>query len=281
MKITENIHAIKIPFRIKAPNGNVIDRSVYVYVIIGDKITLIDTAIASPKNIIFRYISEIGRVPSEISKILISHAHPDHIGSLRSIKEETGCDVWAHPDAVKWIENINAQFAARPVPGFYDLVEGSCKVDGQLTDGQIMLLEGGPSIKVVHTPGHSRDSVSFYLEKDKVLVSGDAVISPGDMPIYEDPDALLNSLKKIEDMELDVLLSSWSEEKRGPAIRERIKESGEYIKKIDAAVKRVFSGRMNEDKMVLCAEAVEDIGLPVIAINPMVLRSFLSHLRKT
>jgi len=52
-------------------------------------------------------------------------------------------------------------------------------------------------MRVIHTPSHSKGSISLYLEADKALVSGDVVPVPGDMPIYHDPLVLIDSIKKL------------------------------------------------------------------------------------
>ena len=117
MKLTEHIHALKIPFQIPLGPGKTLDRFVYVYLVQGAEICLIDSGVKGSEEIIFNYLKDIGRKPEEISLLLLTHAHPDHIGSARTIKQATGCTVAAHPDAQAWIEDTELQFRERPVPG--------------------------------------------------------------------------------------------------------------------------------------------------------------------
>ena len=55
MKITECIHTLKIPFQIKGPQGMALERFVYMYLIFGKKIYLIDSGVSSAEGVIFDY----------------------------------------------------------------------------------------------------------------------------------------------------------------------------------------------------------------------------------
>ncbi len=139
MQITPAIHALRHPFQVPVAPGITLDRFVYSYLIAGETITLIDTGVAGSETRIFEYIQSIGRNPSEISLIVLTHSHPDHIGAARAIREATGCSVAAHPAERSWIEDVERQNQERPVPGFATLVGGSGTCS-------ILRLEGGVTI---------------------------------------------------------------------------------------------------------------------------------------
>jgi len=86
----------------------------------------------------------VGKVPVE--KIVLTHCHFDHMGGLKKIKKRYDPEVYA-----------------------FTRFEG---VDTLLRDGQIMRL-GDRDFEVIHTPGHSDDSICLYCAEDKVLFSGD------------------------------------------------------------------------------------------------------------
>gem|GEM_PF-3312595 len=88
MKITESIHAIRHPFRLALGNGQYVDRFVYSYLIVGKTICLIDTGVSATAPLIVDYVRGLGRKPEEIALILLTHAHPDHIGGCASIKKD-------------------------------------------------------------------------------------------------------------------------------------------------------------------------------------------------
>ncbi|MEA3369373.1 MAG: BrnT family toxin, partial [Candidatus Ratteibacteria bacterium] len=94
--------------------------------------------------------------------------HPDHIGSARNIKEKSNCEVLAHEGEKEWIENIEKQCSDRPVPGFKSFVNKSVKIDKLIKDNDLIELEAGISIKIIHTPGHSKKTH----DESRLLVIG-------------------------------------------------------------------------------------------------------------
>ena len=55
MEVTKRIHALNIPFKIPVTDDVMIERSVYVYLIFGDNIYLIDSGVAGAEKIIYEY----------------------------------------------------------------------------------------------------------------------------------------------------------------------------------------------------------------------------------
>ena len=91
MQLTSNIHLLQINFEIPIAPDKRIARFVNVIIILGDKITLIDTGVKGSETKIAGYLKSVGRDLSEIERIILSHSHPDHIGSAARLKELTGC----------------------------------------------------------------------------------------------------------------------------------------------------------------------------------------------
>ena len=96
MKVTSHIHAMKIPFKLQVSEGVTLDRFVYAYLIYGKKICLIDCGVASSEGIISDDLRKSGRSPEEVSLLILTHAHPDHIGGGRSLIGATRCTVASH-----------------------------------------------------------------------------------------------------------------------------------------------------------------------------------------
>ncbi|MBF0252184.1 MAG: MBL fold metallo-hydrolase [Candidatus Omnitrophica bacterium] len=278
MKITEKIHCLKIPFQIKISSEIILNRFAYVYIALGDKLYMIDTGVSSGENLILDYIKEQGRSVDEIDKIFLTHSHPDHIGALKLIKQKTKALVHAHKNKISCIENTELQFSERPVPGFKYLVSGSAKVDILVKNGDIIKLENGQTVKVIYTPGHSDDSVSYFFKEDKILISGDLVLLPGDIPIYDNYRELKNSLNMIKQIDFNVLLSSWDEPRYREEALKIIDKSIEYLDRIDAVVKNVSLNSNDDDIMLFCKNIVEKLRLTPAAVNPLCARSFMSHI---
>ncbi len=281
MQISKHVHAIKVPFSITTPSGVYMERFVYVYLIYGTNgICLIDTGVASAEEMIFDYVKKTDRRVEDISLIVQTHAHPDHIGATRTIKAETGCSVAVHPAEKAWIENVQIQAKERPVPGFDSLVAGSVAVDRILDDGEVFDLGCGLKLQIFHTPGHSKGSISILLLGYMDLFSGDAVPVPGEMPIYEDVLASVASLKKLQGIGgVRHLLSSWDDPREKDEVPRRFEEGLNYLQHIHDAVLEAAGNDPSPDPMKLCGQVLGKIGIPPEAANPLVARSFLAHLK--
>ncbi|WP_414468409.1 MBL fold metallo-hydrolase [Methanobacterium sp. ACI-7] len=279
MQIIENVHAIKIPFQVKTDSG-ILERFVYSYLITGKQICLIDSGVISSEGVIFDYMEKIGLKSGDISLMILTHSHPDHIGSAKSIKEKSNCKVAAHLGEKSWIENIDLQAKERPVPNFHSLVEGSVDVDEIIEDRDIINLGNEIILKVIHTPGHSKGSISLLIEREGVLITGDVIPIKGDLPIYDDPNESIQSIKKLREIEgINVLLSAWDEPKEGNDTYKVIDEGINYLKQIQLSVDKISNENSNLDTLKFCKMVLKDLGIPEIAANPIVARSFQSNLK--
>jgi hydroxyacylglutathione hydrolase len=279
MKIKGNIHLLRIDFNIRLSPEKVLPRFVNVLLIFGEKITLVDTGVKGSEEKIFAYIAENDRSYSEIDRVILSHSHPDHIGSAARIKELTGCRILAHPAEKIWIENISTQEKERPVPGFSNLVDKSVKIDEFIEDGQILDFGNGQIAKIIHAPGHSAGSVNLFFQNEKVLFTADSIPLKGDIPNYDNARQLLDSLNTIEkNSDYEMLLSSWTPAfSDATEIKNLITEGRLWIEMIDVAVKANYLGAETEP-LSFCHSTVNQLGLPPFLVNPIVDRSFRSHL---
>lgn len=278
MQISSNIHAIEIPFAVPTPLGN-LERSVFVYLVCGERVTLIDSGVAGAEKAIFSYLATIGRKP-EVDRLLLTHSHPDHVGAARAIRNATGCCVLAGAGERRWIEDTELQARERPVPGFASLVGGPVSLDRVVADGDVLDLGGGLSLEVLASPGHSAGSMSFYLREERALFCGDAVPVPGDLPIYDDFRTSQSSLERLGEIkEVALLLEAWQEPRR-TGIAGRIAAGSSWLETVDQAVQQVAASVADVDAMALCRQVVTQLGLSPQAANPLVARSLSSHLRQ-
>ncbi len=280
MHLTGAIHVLKIDFEIPINPQKTISRLVNVILVLGEKITLIDSGVKGSEKIIFDYLRVHQRRPEEIATLILSHAHPDHIGAAAAIKAKTGCRVLAHSEERDWIEHIEHQMQARPVPGFYTLVSQGVALDGVLSDRQKLQVDQHTTLAIMHTPGHSRGSIAILFEEDRVLFTGDAIPLQNDLPNYDHAQALLASLDKIRSNQAyDILLSSWTAPLRERAARVRLLDEGQaYLEKIDVAVKCHYQGEETKP-LEFCSQTLAHLGLPAFLTGDLVDKALRSHLQ--
>ena len=140
-------------------------------------------------------------------------------------------------------------------------------------------MEDDLSIKIIHTPGHSKGSISLFIESEGVLFCGDSVLLPGELPIYENFADTISSIKKLKQIEnVKILLSSWDEPVYDNNISEKLNQSINYLLNIHEVIKEI--NKADEHQPIdLCKTVVEKMGLTSAAINPLVAKSFQSNLK--
>jgi glyoxylase-like metal-dependent hydrolase (beta-lactamase superfamily II) len=253
---------------------------VYSYLISGETITLIDTGVAGCEKQIFEYIRSTGRDPSEIALIILTHSHPDHIGAAGAIRQATGCSIAAHPAERAWIEDVELQNRERQVPGFATLVGDSVQVDHEIVDGDTIEPDEtrAREMLVFHTPGHSKGSISLFLQSEGALFSGDVIPVAGDLPVYDDAVRSVQSVKRLRGIAgIRVLLSSWDEPRRRDAAYQQMDKGLEYLQKIHETV-LTLERDGSSDLLELTQKTAATLGLPLQAVTPLLVRTFAANL---
>lgn len=281
MQVTQNVHMLRLPFTISVSDETLVERFTNVFIVAGPVISLIDAGVAGSEEKVFGYIRSIGRDPSEIALLLLTHSHPDHIGAALAIRNATGCTVAAHPGERAWIEDVNLQCRERPVPGFHALVGGSVPVDRLLEDGDVVELGARHGLDgvVFHTPGHSQGSISLLIREEGVLLSGDAVPVPGAVPVYDDVLASVTSLKRLAGIDgVRFLLSSWDDPQEGILAYQQLRDALAWVQRVHTTVLKE-SARCPNDLQELSRRTVAALGMPPEAATPLLARTLSAHLR--
>lgn len=182
----------------------------------GGELTLIDTGFRNKAHVIMRRIYGLGLSPSRIRYIIITHHHPDHIGSLAALKGITKAKVIAHRDDVPYIEgNLPQPGPFRPA--LYKSIAQTLKdilktdpvgVDIAVSDGDELPVAGG--ISIIHTPGHTPGSMCIYLKQKGALFCGDLVarrlaIKLPSLAFSADIPQLKQSIKKLAGHDFEIL----------------------------------------------------------------------------
>jgi hydroxyacylglutathione hydrolase len=124
--------------------------------VVGDPSTR-EALVIDPGEETERILDALSRHHLTVKAIVITHAHIDHVGGLRKMREATGAPVHMHPDDLDLYAILDQQAAMIGMRN-----PGRVEVDAALNEGDT-LRWGGYEAHVIHTPGHSRGSVSLYL----------------------------------------------------------------------------------------------------------------------
>lgn len=171
--------------------------AVNVYLIKEDPITIIDTGPKTKEAIdaLHAGLKQAGVNVGDIRRIVLTHAHEDHCGLARSLRDEAkDAEVFVHiwetgHRAARLEHEENLKLLQRAgVPDdeiqsmrqLYEQVrqyadsldEEHCRA---LNDEDELEFETG-SLRVIHTPGHTPGSCSFLREADRTIIAGDCVL---------------------------------------------------------------------------------------------------------
>jgi glyoxylase-like metal-dependent hydrolase (beta-lactamase superfamily II) len=170
---------------------------VNVYLIREDPLTLIDVGPKTPEAsaALRSGLGRHGVRVADICRIVLTHAHEDHCGLAKEVRDEaTDAEVFVHDWETGHLfgrlarEEHRRLLMRSGVPenvleemrGLYEdislltdsLADGEFK---SLTDEAELEFESG-SLRVLHTPGHTPGSCSFVREADRTLICGDCVL---------------------------------------------------------------------------------------------------------
>jgi glyoxylase-like metal-dependent hydrolase (beta-lactamase superfamily II) len=182
---------------------------VNVFLVKGERPILIDAGNPGNEGQILEQIAANDVEPKTISLIVITHVHPDHVGGLAAIKEQTGAQVAVHRAGTELLSQgrsqgvvpvtLLARLFARLLP------EGGSfagVVADHIVEDELDLTPFGVNGRVVATPGHTVDSMSVSLSGGEAIV-GDLIMAfvrhrvPG-YPIFaNDMSQVHSSVRKI------------------------------------------------------------------------------------
>lgn len=147
------------------------------------QVTLVDMGLKSHGPKVMAALTSIGSGPSDVTRLLLTHAHPDHAGGTAHVSRETGRPVDVHEDDAEFVRSGQAPprdaslrlgaLANRLGRGRRDFEP--IEVGETFVDGQLVPVAGG--LEVVHTPGHSPGHAAYLHRDSGVLITGDSIFN--------------------------------------------------------------------------------------------------------
>lgn len=185
----------------------------------GGKLTLVDAGVPRDWNRLLGMLGSIGRAPSDLDAILLTHAHSDHTGFAERARTSGNVRVWVHeadvavakggppaPNEGKAGPYLKHLEAWRTLFGL--LFTGGTKVVPILevstfTEETALPVPGKPI--VVHLPGHTAGSCALFLEDAAALFTGDSLVTRNPLTGRRGPQIMPSALNHSSRTALDSL----------------------------------------------------------------------------
>jgi glyoxylase-like metal-dependent hydrolase (beta-lactamase superfamily II) len=201
-----------------------------VFLLLDQRVTIVDSGTPGSAPRILRALQRAGRSPDQVEQIIVTHYHPDHLGGLAGLLRHVPARVGLH--AVE--APIVCGDAPMPAPLRYPRLAATlapamrwvrrCPVDTILQDGDELPVLGG--LRIIHTPGHTHGHIALHLPERGVLIGGDALqrgtsgVLPPAKLVTADWLQALHSIRRMAALEFDVLALSHFPPLRGAAAEE-------------------------------------------------------------
>ena len=219
-------------------------RAANTYLVEADNgLVLVDTGMPGSEKLILKAVASLGRKPSDVKLILLTHRHWDHIGSAAALKKETSGRLVSHGFEKPYVAgtlvvitprawSLYGRIARRVLAvassmmKLFRLVKYHPVLVDEASDEESILDKVGLDGSIVWTPGHTKGSVSLFINKSRVAIIGDLLMTKrGKLrePLFmENTTQTMSSVQRILDLHPVVLCPGHG--KPLPPSKVRIKE---------------------------------------------------------
>lgn len=181
----------------------------------GDRYWLIDAGVGQGTERLIEELERDGVSDRKIGGLLLTHYHLDHAGGAAWMQRHLGMPVMAGAETARVLQAGDEEAIALPAArqaGVYpkDFTFEACPVGRVLVGGK-KLLFGDTEVEAIHTPGHSKDMMTYVFRQRgrTLLFPGDTIFYGGRIALQATPDcdprAHAESLRTLAGLSYDMI----------------------------------------------------------------------------
>jgi cyclase len=211
--------------------------------------------------------------------VILTHYHADHAYGAYLFPQ---ADLIAHARCQALLKEIGFPTLEAAQAEEPELEEVKIRLpDITFEDGEVGLRLGGRLMRLIHSPGHTPDTVMVYVEDDRVLFATDVVL-PVPSIVDGDVEALRASLRKVAELPIENMVQGHGEIILRGEVQDVVEISLSYLdaieKKATRAVKKDKDTGKGAGWEALVEDNIESCGLSRIPLNGLVQQIHVANL---
>ncbi len=163
-----------------------------------------------------------------VSYLINTHGHLDHVACNYLFRDAT---VVAHAQVRQAMQGVLCSDLGQAAESIPELRGARMRPPNITASTEVVLRHGGLTLRLMPLPGHSPDSMGVYIEEERILVAGDAVL-PVPHFVAGDPDDLIRSLHRVRALTLNTIVQGHGDVILKGEVKEAIDYRLRYIKQV-------------------------------------------------
>ena len=178
------------------------DAAIYL-IDFAEVLVLIDSGAGRSFDQLISNIELLGLNPSNISHLILTHSHIDHIGSAPLFRKQYGTKILIHELDANAVETGDS---IKTAANWYGADFPPTAIGQRLKGTQGILKFGQEELHWIHTPGHTPGSISLYLDREgKRILFGQDIHGPFHKAFGSDINAWKKSMQVLLALNADIL----------------------------------------------------------------------------
>ncbi|MGJ3240798.1 MAG: MBL fold metallo-hydrolase [Anaerolineae bacterium] len=213
-------------------------------VVTTDGIVLVDSLLYPEETLQIKQFIE-NRLKQPVRYVINTHHHADHTTGTSLFD---GSTVISHQLCRDYLDTRGRESLANLKEVASDMSGIELKLPDIVFDQRMRFEIGGKTFHLEHSPGHSHDSITVWIEEENVLIAADTVMS---LPYFVDGsyDDFLVSLEKLRNQSYENIIQGHGEVILRGEVNKKVASDIDYLHRLRIAVDKALASSSNMEKV--------------------------------